>query len=190
VANKDAGVKSPADLKGKKVGVPDIGSLLDVTFRRYLIKHGVRPSDVTMIEAAFRQMGDLLRGGQLDAVLVIEPFRSRLLGDGTGVQVANFLDEILKNQTMAFWIAERKWARQNGPVLAKFKEAVQDGVAVLKTDEAQAREAAKKYFGVDAKDLPSYEVSVPVQDFKFYQELGKEIGLLKGSSDPAKLILP
>jgi NitT/TauT family transport system substrate-binding protein len=134
-------------------------------------------------------MGDLLRSRHPDAVLVVEPFRSRLVGDGTDVLVANFLDDVLRNQIVAFWITGRKWAAQNGPAIGKFREAVEESLAFVKNNEAEAREIQKKYLGANAKDLPSYEMRVPVQDLKFFQDLGKELGLLKGTGDPANLIL-
>ena len=97
-------------------------------------------------------------------MLVIEPFRSRLATDGTGVRVANFLDEVLKTEIMAFWIAERKWAGRNMAASRQNSmEAVQEGVVFLKSNEADARAGlSKKYLRVDAKDLPSYEARVPV----------------------------
>jgi ABC-type nitrate/sulfonate/bicarbonate transport system substrate-binding protein len=122
-------------------------------------------------------------------VLVIEPFRSRIVEEGTGTKVADFLDDVLTNQIMAFWIASRPWAAQNGKAIASFKEGTQEGLAFLRSNAAEAREIEKKYLGVNARDLPSYEFNVSATDLKFFQDIGKEFGLLKGAGDPAALIL-
>jgi NitT/TauT family transport system substrate-binding protein len=189
VAGKESGISKVADLKGKKLGVPGIGSMFDVTFRKYLTQQNVRPADVTVIEASFPTMADLVRGKQLDAVLVIEPFRSRIVDAGIGVRVVDFLDDVLTNQTMAFWIGSRQWSGQNARTLASFREGVAEGLQFLQSNEPQAREIEKKYLGVNAKVLPAFELNLPVADLKFFQDLGKEVGLLKGTGNPATLIL-
>ena len=42
---------------------------------------GVNPARSDSVEAPFPQMKDLLKGGTIDAVAVLEPFRSRIVSE-------------------------------------------------------------------------------------------------------------
>ena len=76
------------------LGVPGFRSVMDVTFRKWLLTKGINPSELNIVEASFPQMRDLLKGGQLDAVAVVEPFKSRIIGDQTGNNVADYLADL------------------------------------------------------------------------------------------------
>ncbi|MFM9967137.1 MAG: ABC transporter substrate-binding protein, partial [Burkholderiales bacterium] len=58
-------IDSPADLRGKKIGVPGFNSMMHVVLQKWLLDKGVQPSQVSMVEAIFPQMNDLLKGGTL-----------------------------------------------------------------------------------------------------------------------------
>lgn len=55
---------------------------------------GGNTSELNIVEASFPQMCDPLKAGTLDAVAVIEPFRSRITGDQTGNKVADYLADL------------------------------------------------------------------------------------------------
>src|SRR5215210_9067286 len=94
VARAGENIKSAADLKGKKVGVPGLNSMLHVLFQKWLLDNKIALAQVTMIEAPFPQMRDMLKGGTIDAAIAIEPFRARILSDNTGFRVADYVSEI------------------------------------------------------------------------------------------------
>jgi NitT/TauT family transport system substrate-binding protein len=83
VARTGSGIHSAADLKGKKVGVPGFGTGNDTMFRRWLTERKVSPDQLTIVEIPVAQMGDVLRGGTVDAVVVMEPVRSRIIASGS-----------------------------------------------------------------------------------------------------------
>ena len=84
VARAGAGIRTPQDCVGKKIGVPGLGAFLHVTFRAWLKQNGVDYKKVTFIEASFPQHADLLRGGSIDAVVTADPFMSRITESGAG----------------------------------------------------------------------------------------------------------
>ena len=79
VARSGEKIQKPEDFKGKKVGVPGLNSMLHVLFQKWLLDNKVPLNQVTMIEAPFPQMNDMLKGGTIDAAVAIEPFRARIL---------------------------------------------------------------------------------------------------------------
>lgn len=70
----DSGIKSPADLKGKRVGTNAVGSASDTAMRAVLAKAGLDPRrDVASIEAAFPAMPSLLEEKKVDLAVVLLP---------------------------------------------------------------------------------------------------------------------
>ncbi|MYN13242.1 ABC transporter substrate-binding protein [Pusillimonas sp. TS35] len=75
-----AGYKSPADLKGKKIGVTAPGSSTNMMASFFLDKHGVKPNEVSYIGVgAGAGAITALRTGQIDAIANLDPVISTLL---------------------------------------------------------------------------------------------------------------
>lgn len=86
----DAGVRSLRDLKGKKIGVTQIGSTFHYNIGRYLEKEGMAPGDVELVPLqALPALNDALTAKRVDAVATAEPFVSRLESSGAGRVIVN-----------------------------------------------------------------------------------------------------
>jgi len=84
----DGGVRTLRDLKGKKIGVTQIGSTFHYNLGNFLEKEGMSPGDVEMVPLqALPALSDALAAKRLDAVLTAEPFVSRIESTGTGVTI-------------------------------------------------------------------------------------------------------
>lgn len=84
----DAGVRTLRDLKGRKIGVTQIGSTFHYNLGNFLEKEGMAASDVEMVPMqALPALADALAARRLDAVLTAEPFVSRIEAAGTGVTI-------------------------------------------------------------------------------------------------------
>lgn len=188
VARSGLKVAKAEDLKGKKVGVPGFNSVLHVLFQKWLLNHKIPLNQVSMIEAPFPQMKDLLKGGTLDAVLVIEPFRARILEDKTGYRVADYHTEVRDNILAAFWMAKRDWANANATALKSFREAYSEAIAYARQHPDDARAIALKYLGFASPVAPVYSTELTVADLEFYVGIGRELGMLRKPVEPAKLI--
>ena len=79
VTAKAASVKSPADLKGMKIGVSAPGSSTNMAVNYYIAKGGLKPSDVSIIGVGSAS-GALaaLRSGQIDAMSNVDPVMTML----------------------------------------------------------------------------------------------------------------
>jgi len=78
-----AGYKSPADLKGKKIGVTAPGSSTNVMVNFFLAKAGLKPSDVSIIGVGATQGAvAALRSGQIDAISNLDPVITLLQRSG------------------------------------------------------------------------------------------------------------
>ncbi len=73
------GYKTPADLKGKKIGVTAPGSSTNMMINFFLAKHGLKPSDVSIIGVgAGAGAVTAMRSGQIDAISNLDPVLSML----------------------------------------------------------------------------------------------------------------
>jgi NitT/TauT family transport system substrate-binding protein len=72
--------KTPADLKGKKIGVTAPGSSTNMMASFFLAQHGLKPSDVSFIGVgAGAGAITALRSGQIDAIANLDPVISTLV---------------------------------------------------------------------------------------------------------------
>ncbi len=78
-----ANYKVPADLKGKKIGVTAPGSSTNVMLNFFLAKHGLKPSDVSIIGVGASQGAvAAMRSGQIDAISNLDPVITLLQRSG------------------------------------------------------------------------------------------------------------
>lgn len=188
VARKGIKIASPADFKGKKVGVPGLNSVIDVVFRKWLKNNGVAVETVTLVEAPFPQMNDMLRGGMLDAVAVLEPFRAKILADGNGEKVADYFSDVKDGMIFGFWIATRAWADANPAAVKAFREASAEAIAYIKSNPDDAKAIEAKYLGVKFPGFSSFDIEIKPEDLQAYADIGKDLGLLRKNVDAARLI--
>lgn len=188
VVRKGLKIASPADFKGKKVGVPGLNSVIDVVFRKWLKNNGVAVESVTLVEAPFPQMNDMLRGGMLDAVAVLEPFRAKILTDGNGEKVADYFSDVKDGMIFGFWIATRAWADANPAAVKAFREAGAEAIAYIKANPDDAKVIEAKYLGVKFPGFSSFDIEIRPEDLQAYADIGKDLGLLRKNVDAARLI--
>jgi NitT/TauT family transport system substrate-binding protein len=189
VARSGESIKSAGDLKGKKVGVPGLNSMLHVMLQKWLLDNNVALAQVTMVEAPFPQMNDMLKGGTLDAAIAIEPFRSRIVSANTGYKVADYVTEIQDNMLAAFWMAKSDWAQANPKAIQAFRDAYEEALAWCLQNPDEAKALQVKYLGVPSPVIPSYSTAISAQDLELFERAGRQVGMLRKPVDVSKLVL-
>jgi NitT/TauT family transport system substrate-binding protein len=81
-------VRGPADLRDRKLGIPSLGSGAEVGLDRYLRGGGIGSRDTDLTLLAFPDMPAAFASGAIDGAILIEPFVSRIVADGSGVVLA------------------------------------------------------------------------------------------------------
>ena len=84
VAGKNSGINSVADLKGKKVATPGEATIQHMLLTSALTQAGVKTSDVEFTTMKAAQMTDALKAGQVDAMIIWEPYASIAEKNGDG----------------------------------------------------------------------------------------------------------
>jgi NitT/TauT family transport system substrate-binding protein len=195
IARASSGIKTPKDLVGKKVGVPGINGLLDVIFRRWLASQGIDTKRVTYVETTFPQMNDLLKAGQVDAVVAVDPFYGRILSQATGYLLDDYVRTLPPGTIASVYSATSKWANANKSVVKDFQEALVEAVAFSKINDAAVRESIARYTKLPATvvanlPVPNLVAKISPDDLKFWIDLMKERGMLSGNPDPSKTVVP
>ena len=190
IARPQANIKEAADLKGKKLGVPGFNSSMDISIRKWLMDRNIKPSDVNFVEAIFPQMHDLLAGGQLDAAIVLEPFRTRILSDGTGVNVRDFFSDLTPDAIAAIWMAKRDWVAAHPDIVNGFRAGLGEGMADLQANAEEFEAIQVKYLGFASPAKPDWSLTVTKEDLDFFVGVSTQVGLIHQQPQIDKLIAP
>jgi NitT/TauT family transport system substrate-binding protein len=181
-------INTPQDLIGKKLAVPGISSAMDLVLRKWLIDGHVRPDQVTIVEAPFQQMGDLLKSGQLDAAFQFEPLLSRTLASGAATKSLDIMSMADPDVLGAIYASTRDWANAHRAAVTAFRQSLAEAIAWEKEHSDEAHKIETKYIGYAVPGLPDVSIDVSPQDFKFWAQVCDEVGVLHRPVDAAKLI--
>ncbi len=81
MALEKSGIKSAADLKGKKVGISGLGSVTRYLLQASLEQAGLKESDVNLVTVGATRVA-ALESGQIDALVGWDQIRKQIEGDG------------------------------------------------------------------------------------------------------------
>jgi NitT/TauT family transport system substrate-binding protein len=194
VARIGSGINTAKDFEGKRVGVPGLGAYMDVLFHRWLKEHGADDKKVRFVEVPLAQSADILRSGNVDAMLVGEPFFSRVIGTHAGYLVAPYFTEMPDGLFAIYFTAARPWAATHHKELAAFRDALSDANAVLVEQPAAAREivARSTHLPADVVTnmvLPTLKLNVPPGDMRYWAETLLAQGMIHSIPDAPSLLM-
>jgi NitT/TauT family transport system substrate-binding protein len=122
MVSKSGNIKTVADLKGKVIGVNQIGSTVDVMVRFNLVKAGLVPDrDVRIVEVPPAEQADALKRNEVAAVAAPAPWPSYVAKQGNGRPLLNWraiFDDGNYLQGVAF--TSRKFLEANPNLVAQF----------------------------------------------------------------------
>ncbi|MEU8380529.1 ABC transporter substrate-binding protein [Streptosporangium sp. NPDC048865] len=191
---KDSGIKTPADLKGKKIAVNSKQNIGTLAVTTVLKTHGLTEKDVEFVEFPFPEMGAQLKNKTVDAAWMTEPALTaaqKLLG-------AQKLADTMVDSTADFPIAgvavTEKFATENPKTVAAFQRAVAKAQQIAATDRKAVEEILPTYTKIDAATaavitLGSFPTSLDETRLQRVADLMLEQGYLT-SPIQAKSILP
>jgi taurine transport system substrate-binding protein len=155
VVRNGSGIAKPADLKGRKLGVPFVSTTHFHTMFA-LEQWGLKPSEVQLLNMQPNQIAAAWERGDIDAAFVWDPALARIKQSG---KVFVTSGELSRKGTATFdgMAVSRPFAEANADFMAKFVKAVADADAAFRADtaawgpeSAQAKAIAAK-IGGDAK---------------------------------------
>ena len=193
IVRKDSGIKEPKDLVGKKFGAPGLNAVLYVMTRHWLMQQGIDPKSVNFVEAVFPVHGDMLRSGQIDAVVSVDPFATGILTRGDGVMLADLMSIFPEGNPNQMYVTTRDYATKNPAVVSAFRAAIDEAAAFIAANPEKARQDLGKVLklpppAVASLILPAVDTKVTAQQVAFWIDVMRKQNMLSRQIDPAKLI--
>jgi NitT/TauT family transport system substrate-binding protein len=193
MARDGSNIKSASDMRGKRIGVPGFNGGNHVVMMKWLKDSGVDPKQVTFVETAFPQMGDLLKSAQIDIAVPVEPFITRIQQNKVGylVTVPTIADSFLES----FYIMNRAFIQKDPKAARDFREAIREAVTWIGKNEDEARKTQVTYLKLPEQaaqsiKLPTFAVDVKPQDMQFWIDLLKDFGVTQGTATVQQVLLP
>jgi ABC-type nitrate/sulfonate/bicarbonate transport system substrate-binding protein len=193
------GLKSAADLKGKRIGISQFGATTDFIARYVLKQVGLDPKADATILPMGPQATNLaaLQGGRIDATVLAPPttFKAEQLGFHA---VANLLDYDLLFYTSAL-VGKRSWIKDHHGETMDVVKAYLAGSAAVFTNKTAAKSAIAKYSNTADPEIleQSYQLltralpKIPVPNPAAIETgLGNKTEPAAKTADPASFIDP
>lgn len=193
-------IKSPKDLKGKRIGVPThLGSPPFLFTSRVLAANGMDPKkDVEWVVLAPDVLGLALDKGQVDAVCDSEPIGSILLGQGKVRTVADqAVDAPYKDEYCCAVVVSGALAKRDPASAAKVTRALLKGARWVEANPSAAAKLSVegKYIAasteVNAQAISKLKYMPGIARCRTSLDLAaaemKAAGLLNASTNPSEL---
>ena len=194
VVGTNAPVKQPADLRGRKIGVPGLNGTFHVLARVFLRQHGLDDGSVSIMEVPYPRMIDTLRAGAVDAVTAPRPYLDRILDLKAGWTMAELVRGTVPDGTVNILHAStRNWAAANGAAIAAFRAGLEDAIALIHAEPDNARAMLAQYTKLPPEvvaDLPflNYGWRMRPEGLAFWIDESLRQGLITRRPDAAALI--
>ena len=176
------------DFIGKKIARPGINSAIDLVLKKWLLDHGVTLDQVTLVEAPFTQMGDLLRAGQIDAAFELEPLRSRIIESGAGQKSIDIFSATNPHILASVYAASRSWAGAHRDALKAFRASLEEAMTFQHDHPDEAITIQRKYIGA-ASTPDALELDLHPADFDFWITTLNQLKLLQQPPPPAATLI-
>ncbi len=132
IASSESGVKTVADLKGKKIGVEKLASSAHIVAQRALANEGIGSTadnmEVEFIVFDKENLPIALKNGAVDAISIGDPQATILVNEGAGISIFNSAtSELLKDEyCCSLWVrnaAIEKYPDQVAAVVRAIQKA-------------------------------------------------------------------
>ena len=142
VALKSSGIRSPADLKGKKIGVYSLSSGTLTNLQLLLNQAGLSEKDVTIVVTGLLNFAPLMQG-QVDATAATDTgllvARAKGVGEVNVMEVRNSL-----NVSSDIFVVREETFQQKKDVLRRFLAAYRDSMQWMMDQPQEAAKLAVK----------------------------------------------
>ncbi|MBI2533527.1 MAG: ABC transporter substrate-binding protein [Deltaproteobacteria bacterium] len=168
-----ADIKTPADLKGKKIAITRFGSASHWVLQLFLRKWGMRPEDIQMLQlgSSPAMYATLDKGGVDGAVFTIPTFfvaedrGYRILADPADMDIYYLQNSV--DSTRSFLRKQRDQA-------LRFVKAICEGIAYFKKHKQESVAVLQKKLRIQSaqeKDVKYLEASYHLLASKFYNQV-------------------
>lgn len=197
VVPPNSSIKSGKDLKGKRIGVDEVGGTPMSVTTVLLSKYGINPqTDVTWKPYPLDQLTQAVSKGEVDAFAAWDPYGT-LAVNQHGYKILSDIstDPLFAGRSCCFLYASQKQIDKNPGKVAAIARAYKEADQWIQKnpEEAAKIEIDKKYVATtDLKLVTSmlksydyeYTTSAAKDDIKYFVKKFRTTGFLKSDTDP------
>jgi NitT/TauT family transport system substrate-binding protein len=143
VAKQAQGILKPADLAGKRIGIPGLYGASYIGFRALLNAAGLQESDVTLDSIGYTQVEAIASGQEQAAVIYVTNEPIQLRAQGYAVDVIPVAD--YAHLAANGLITNEKTLQENPDLVRRFIKATLRGIDAVRSNPDEAYEISKKY---------------------------------------------
>ncbi len=147
-------IRTPADLRGKRIGIGRFGGAPDFTLRIVLGKWGLKADkDVVIAQLGVGQPGRLvaLQAGRIDGVVVNPPIS--LTAKKLGLRVLVDFGEVIPEYFATGFVTTRTFIRRNRSTVMNILSAFVESVYFMKRNREEAIAVLRKYTKQDDREV-------------------------------------
>jgi NitT/TauT family transport system substrate-binding protein len=168
-------IKTPADLKGKRIGTSGMNVAATIIVQRYLAELGIGTTannlEVEWLIYPSSELPLAMERGQVDAIAINDPVASIIENEGKGRAIIDTgKDDYLKDEYCCLLVASTGMFNEHPEALAKFTRAIQKAsYYVQKNPEETALLMAEKQYvagdpAINGRILATYKFNATVGD--------------------------
>lgn len=191
LAGADSGIRTIADLAGKKVAVVQLASIHLVAAKELMEEAGVTNEE--FVALPFPQMSQALADGRVDAAVVTSPFAEQAVAAGA-TKLASPTSDLFPNGTIYCYGSTGKFLADKPEVAKKFRDAMTESILYAKDHEDEVKATLVKQMDLTAEQAKAQNIAtnfVPelnVDSMAKIQNLMLKEGLITDKIDPADLV--
>ncbi|MBI4528014.1 MAG: ABC transporter substrate-binding protein [Deltaproteobacteria bacterium] len=165
-----AELKTPGDLKGKRVGVTRFGAASHLALGLMLRRWGIGPSDVGVVQVGSSpaMVASLDKGGIDAAVLSIPP---AFIAEEKGYRVLADLAQMDIYYLHQILGSTRSYLRANRDAAGRFIRAFVEGIAFFKKNKRESLEVLRKKLRTDSEGEKHLEKSYDLLASTYYENI-------------------
>jgi NitT/TauT family transport system substrate-binding protein len=193
LVKSDGGVRSIADLKGKRIAVNTINSVNWLYDRAFLRKHGLDPSQVTYVEIPFPSMIDALSRGSVDAINVPQPFHRIAVNSGQARVLGYPFVDVQPGLHIAPYAGSAAWLDANPNSVKAFVTGMRRAVEYLRAHPNEAKDLIADFTKskrelVEQIPIDDWSTELSVAQIAATLKVMQQEGMLKKPLDAKSLI--
>jgi NitT/TauT family transport system substrate-binding protein len=162
------GIKSPADLKGKKVARENL-LFENVLLRAYLAKGGLTEADIQLQDMTAADAATAFAAKQVDVAVTYEPWMTKASKQGGGEVIFTTKDTNLIVDVIA---TRQKVITERKADLQGYLKAIDQGAKLVNSNDAEAVKAVAEKLGVTVDEAKEQIAGVKIFDIEMNKSIG------------------
>lgn len=183
----DSDIETIEDLDGKTISINTLNNINDTVLREGMNQAGGDPESMDLVEVAFPDMQSQVEGGNLDGMLVVEPFKTLGENDGMRSIYAPYA-EPTEDLSVAVYFTSDAMIESNPETVDAFAAAMRESQQFAQDNPDAAKDIMSSYITIDEAlvpelTLPSFPQEVNEESLQTMIDWTEEYGLISETVD-------